>query len=73
MKRSLPREEFALPISLRTIAGVVALELNGATAEERKAFVEDYMSSIGNGDDDKPLASEDLAYQVIRTYAARDE
>jgi spermidine synthase len=73
VRRSLPREEFALPIALRTIAGVVALELNGASAEERQAFVDDYMSAIGNGDDDKPLASEDLAYQVIRTYAARDE
>jgi predicted membrane-bound spermidine synthase len=73
VKQALPREEFALPTALLTIAGVVALELEGAGAAERKAFVEEYMMDIGNGSREEPPASEDLAYQVIRAYAARDD
>jgi hypothetical protein len=57
---------FPIPLALRTIAGVVALELKGAPAAERRAFAERWMANIGEGD-----ASEDLAYRVVRTYAAR--
>ena len=65
---SLEAETFPLPLKLRTIAGVVALEENGASASERQAFVDRWMAEVGNG-----TGSEDVAYQVIRAYAARDD
>ena len=64
---ALEREQFPLSPSLLTIAGVVALEARGAPASERRAFVQAHMAGLGND-----TTSEDLAYQVIRAYAARD-
>jgi spermidine synthase len=65
--KTITREDIAIPLTLRTVAGVIALELRGAPAAERKAFVERYMLSLGNGGD-----NEDYAYRTIRAYAARD-
>lgn len=67
VQASLEHEEHPLPISLRTTAGVVALEANGASPEERRAFVEAHMADLNNDN-----SSDDLAYQVIRRYAERD-
>lgn len=66
VKQSLDKEEFPLPLPLRTIAGAIALELRGADAAERHDFAKAYMREIGYGDD-----SEDRAYQVIRAYVER--
>jgi hypothetical protein len=57
---------FPLPLALRTIAGMLALELRGVSPAERQAFAELWMKDIGNGED-----SEDLAYQVIYRYGLR--
>ena len=62
----IDREDFPLPDTIRTIAGMLALEIVGADAATRHAFVERYMNPIGNG-----TGSEDYAYQVLRAYAAR--
>jgi hypothetical protein len=68
VRASLQAETFPLPLKLRTIAGVVALEESGASATERGAFVERWMADVATGN-----SSEDLAYQVIRAYAARED
>ncbi|HWB78775.1 MAG TPA: hypothetical protein VG755_27625, partial [Nannocystaceae bacterium] len=65
--KTIAREDFAIPLTLRTVAGVIALELRGAPATERKEFVERYMVKLGNGGE-----NEDYAYRTIRAYAARD-
>ncbi|MBC8071619.1 MAG: spermidine synthase [Deltaproteobacteria bacterium] len=65
--KTIGQENFAIPLTLRTVAGVIALELRSAPAPERKAFVEKYMMSLGNGGD-----NEDYAYRTIRAYAARE-
>jgi predicted membrane-bound spermidine synthase len=65
---ALERDDFALPVAVRTIAGAVALELRGASAKQRKAFVDQHMAAIGNGSE-----SEDVAYRVVRAWVARDE
>ncbi len=67
VESSLELSEHPLPLSFRTTAGVVALETKGASAAERQAYVERWMSEINNEN-----TSDDLAYQVIRAYAARD-
>ncbi len=64
---TLPQEEFPLPLALRSIAGMLALELKGAPAVERRAYAERWMMDIGRGSD-----SEDYAYRVLRAYAMRD-
>jgi hypothetical protein len=63
---SMRFEEFYLPLALRTIAGMLALELQDADAATRHAFAEEHMMEIGNGPD-----SEDVAYQVLRAYVMR--
>jgi predicted membrane-bound spermidine synthase len=57
---------FPIPLALRTIAGMLALELRGVSPAERQAFADLWMKDIGNGED-----SEDLAYQVIYRYGLR--
>ncbi len=68
VEASLLREANPLPLPLRTIAGVVALEGKGAAASDRKAFAQRWMAELGNDG-----TSEDLAYQVVRAYASRDD
>jgi spermidine synthase len=65
--RRMDDEAFAIPKSLRTVAGVIALELRAAGLDERRAFVEQNMMKLHNGD-----TNEDVAYRVIRAYAARE-
>jgi hypothetical protein len=65
--KTLPKEEFPLPLALRSIAGMLALEMRGASAQERHAYVDRWMKDIGHGDD-----SEDYAYRVLRAYASRE-
>jgi hypothetical protein len=60
------KDDFPLPLPLRTIAGVVALELREAPADQRHAFANKWMADIGNGKD-----AEDFAYRVIRDFALR--
>ena len=67
VQASLELESFPISRSLRTTAGVVALEAMNAPASERQAFVRAHMADLNNEN-----TSEDLAYQVIRAYAARD-
>ncbi len=66
VKESLQDPDYPVPLPLRTIAGVVALERMDVPAEDRQAFAADTMATLGNGP-----SSEDLAYQVIRDYASR--
>jgi predicted membrane-bound spermidine synthase len=63
---TLQRDDFPLPIALRTIAGAIALELRGAPADERQQFAARHMAGIGNGDE-----SEDVAYRIVRAWAER--
>jgi predicted membrane-bound spermidine synthase len=63
--RRLDDEQFAIPQSLQTVAGVVALALRDAPLEERKAFVDKHMSQLHKGN-----TNADVAYQVIRAWAA---
>ena len=66
VEATLPDGDFPLPIALRTVAGAVALELQGAPAARRHAFAREHMMDIGDGPD-----SQDYAYRVIRAYALR--
>jgi spermidine synthase len=63
---ALAIDDYPLPPSLVTVAGVVALELSGAPASDRRKFVERHMQQLHNG-----TTNEDHAYQVIRAYALR--
>jgi hypothetical protein len=67
LDRHMDDESFAIPKSLMTVAGVVALELRMASAEERRAFVDRNMMKLHPGNE-----NEDVAYRVIRSYAARE-
>ncbi len=55
-----------LPLSMRALAGLVALELQGIPAAQRQAFVEERMSAFG-----KDGQSSDFGYQVLQAYGAR--
>jgi spermidine synthase len=65
---TLERDDSALPLAVRTIAGAIALELRGAAATERRAFAAEHMAGIGNGGE-----NEDIAYQVVRAWAERED
>ena len=65
--RKMDDPGFAIPKSLQTVAGVVALELNGATLQQRRAFVDKHMMELHKG-----TTNEDTAYRVIRSYATRE-
>ena len=66
VEAALEVDEHPLPRSLRTIAGVVALEAMQADADTRRAYVERWMTELGQGE-----SSDDYAYRTIRAYAAR--
>jgi spermidine synthase len=66
VEATLGEEEFPIPIALRTIAGVMALELQKAPVARRHAFAREHMMDIGEGPD-----SQDYAYRVLRAYALR--
>ena len=65
---TLERDDSALPLGVRTVAGAIALELRGAPATERRAFAAEHMAGVGNGRE-----SEDIAYQVVRAWAQRED
>ena len=51
---------------IRAVAGIVSLELRGASAAVRQAFVDKHMRDLGTGDD-----NEDYALRVLKAYASR--
>ncbi len=59
-------DTFAIPKTLRTVAGMLALELRGASQVERRAYVERHMAKLNNG-----ASNEEVAYRVLRAYADR--
>jgi len=65
--RRMNDESFPIPKSLMTVAGVIALEVQGAGVEQRRAFVEQHMMALHQGD-----TNQDTAYRVFRAYAARE-
>jgi predicted membrane-bound spermidine synthase len=67
VEASLEQDDYPLPQPLRATAGVVALELIDAPAEQRRAFAERWMSTPGPATD-----SDAFAYEVVRAYALRD-
>lgn len=62
--RRIDDEQFAIPKSLQTVAGVVAHALRGTPVEARKAFVEAHMMELHKGKENA-----DVAYRVIRSWA----
>jgi hypothetical protein len=66
VQEALGREDHELPLATRTVAGAIALELNGASGEERRRFVAEHMANVGNGE-----TNEEYAYRVIRSFVAR--
>lgn len=67
VNKTLPREDFPLPLSLRATAGLVALELQGEGAERRQAFVDAWMRKVERKDD-----SAGVAYDVLEAFADRE-
>ncbi|MBL4689072.1 MAG: hypothetical protein JKY37_31055 [Nannocystaceae bacterium] len=67
--------EHPLPRTLRAIAGLISLELTGASSSVRRAFVGQYMDDLGAGvrDDDGSVevSSADYAIRVLRAHAMR--
>jgi spermidine synthase len=66
VEATLGEEDFPIPIALRTISGLVALELQNAPATRRQAFAREHMMGIGEGP-----TSQDYAYRALRAYALR--
>jgi spermidine synthase len=66
VETALQVEDYPLPPEIVAIGGVVALELQGATAEEKRAFARAHMAGKHEG-----TTSADFAYQVVRDYASR--
>ena len=58
-----------LSSGMRSIAGMIALELNHADAATRRRFAAAHMDAVA--DDDEPTA-ENLAYRALRAYAERE-
>lgn len=75
VQNSLRTDDHPLPKTLRTVAGVLALELTGSPATMRRAFAEKYMSELGQGGVDEngifDVTAEDYAIRVLRDYALR--
>ncbi len=69
---TLDDDDHPLPLGMRTLAGLVALELRGAPAELRKAFARKHMARVDEGQDAGEPTSADFGYQVLRAYAERD-
>lgn len=61
------RKSVVLSDGMTTIAGMIALELKGASPEARKRYVDAYMDGIATDE----LSSENLAYLALRAYANR--
>jgi len=66
VERTIVHEDFPLSMQLRAVAGLIALELKGADAATRTAFVDKYMKDLGVGGE-----NEDYAVRVIKSYATR--
>lgn len=65
--RRMNDESFPIPKSLQSVAGAIALEIQGASEQERRAYVDENMMELHNGG-----TNEDTAYRVLRAYAARE-
>lgn len=65
-RASLAAPDHPLPLTLRTVAGMLALELVGAEPRERRDFARKHMRGLGKG-----RTNEDYAYRVLRAYAER--
>ena len=63
---ALQLDDYPLPKSFVTTAAVVAMELDGTPAQERRKFADQHMAGLHNG-----KSNADFAYQVIRAYAKR--
>jgi predicted membrane-bound spermidine synthase len=63
---ALVTPDFPLPDTFVTTAGVVALELVRAPAEQRRGFADRHMTQLHTG-----TSNADYAFQVIRAYAQR--
>jgi spermidine synthase len=66
VETTIAEEDFPIPIALRTIAGMIALELQEAPAARRQAFAREHMANIGEGP-----TSQDYAFRVLRAHALR--
>ncbi len=62
----LAQADPVLPATFLSLVGLIDLELRGADARERRAYVARHMAERGLGDSDA-----DVAYRVLRAYAAR--
>ncbi|MEM7153550.1 MAG: MFS transporter [Myxococcota bacterium] len=67
LEPTFEQPEFPLPGTMRAVAGLIALELNGAEAEKRQQFARTFMTKYGQGTE-----SHDWAFRVLRAYAERD-
>lgn len=64
---TLGQEDHPLPASMRSLAGLVALELLGADAARRKAYANEHMTGFGD-----EATSSGFGYRVLEAYAKRD-
>jgi hypothetical protein len=68
VERTIALDDFPLSKQIRAVAGIIALELRGADASQRKAFVDKHMADLGVGG-----TNEDYGLRVLKSYAARPE
>ncbi len=75
VQASLREPDHPLPITLRTVAGVLALELTNSPAEMRRAFAEKHMAALAVGEVNDQgvldVSSSDYAIRVLRDFALR--
>lgn len=64
---TLGQEDHPLPASMRSLAGLVALELLGADAARRKEYAKQHMTGFG----DEPTSA-GFGYRVLEAYAKRE-
>ncbi len=67
VEKTIEPEDFPLSKQIRAVAGIIALELRGADAKTRQAFVDKHMKSMGKGG-----SNEDYALRVLKSYASRE-
>lgn len=64
--KTIEMEDFPLSPQIRAVAGIISLELRGASSAVRKDFVDKHMRKLGTGD-----SNEDYALRVLKAYASR--
>ena len=71
LERRMNDISFPIPKPLMAVAGAIALEIEGAGAAERRAYLEQHMKRRWWAGETELDTNERTAYRVIQAYVAR--